>query len=51
MPVTRPEYGRKPKPSVTAPDFSAKKTSAKSAAEKAARAAAAAAVTTPPIVK
>jgi hypothetical protein len=35
MPVTRPEYGRKPKPSVTAPDFGLKKATTKTVAEKA----------------
>jgi hypothetical protein len=37
MPVTRPAYGRKPGPFVTAPDFNAKKATDKAKAEKAAR--------------
>ena len=37
MPVVRPQYGRKPGPFVTAPDFRSQEAARKAKAEKAAR--------------
>ena len=50
MPVTRPAYGRKPQPSVTAPDKRSQKAAAKAARDKAARDAALAVILTTTMV-
>jgi hypothetical protein len=46
MPVVRPQYGRKPGPFVTAPDFRSKAAADKAKAEKAARDVAVSVITT-----